>query len=205
MSWSWATLLSLQVTIIRKMPRLNGTLKIAKNILSQLLHLHRLLRIRAVHLFLLRQPQIVQRIKTRNNIASQPHAPRPVSLLLQARGGRELLDARNVRVGHVVKQHVKSVAQLAAYSQILDDGVGGVGVGGDGGQLEVLDEFGQAHSLADAAKVLLDAIEDVDGGLRVVGAVEVPGEEAREVLDCAEGLVAADCCDALEGVDACIE
>ena len=43
-----------------------------------------------------------------------------------------------------------------------------------------------------AAEVLLDAIEDVDGGLRVVGAVEVPGEEAREVLDCAEGFVAAD-------------
>jgi hypothetical protein len=193
MSWSWAMLLSLQVTIISKMPRLNGTLKIAKNILGQLLHLHRLLRIRAVHLFLLRQPQIVQRIQTRNNIASQPHAPRPVSLLLQARGGRELLDARNVRVGHVVEQHVESVAQLATYSQILNDGVGGVGVGGDGGQLEVLDEFGQAHSLADAAEVLLDAIEDVDGGLRVVGAVEVPGEEAREVLDCAEGLVAADC------------
>lgn len=27
----------------------------------------------------------------------------------------------------------------------------------------------------------------------MVGAEEVPGEEAREVLDCAEGLVAADC------------
>jgi hypothetical protein len=57
----------------------------------------------------------------------------------------------------------------------------------------VLDELCQAHGLADAAEVLLDAIEDVDGGLRVVGAVEVPREEAREVLDCAEGLVAADC------------
>ena len=56
----------------------------------------------------------------------------------------------------------------------------------------MLDELCQAHGLAHGAEVLLDAIEDVDGGLRVVGAVEIPGEEAREVLDCAEGLVAAD-------------
>ena len=83
-------------------------------------------------------------------------------------------------------------SELAADGQVLDDGVGGVSVGGDGGEFEVLDELCQAHGLAHAAEVLLDAIEDVDGGLRVVGAVEVPGEEAREVLDCAEGLVAAD-------------
>ena len=56
----------------------------------------------------------------------------------------------------------------------------------------MLDELCQAHGLAHGAEVLLDAIEDVDGGLRVVGAEGVPGEEAREVLDCAEGLVAAD-------------
>lgn len=163
------------------------------NILGQLLHLHRLLRIRAIPLLLLRQPQIVQRIQPRDNIASQPDAPSPVSLLLQARGGGELLDARHVGVGHVVEEHVEGVAELAADGQVLDDGVGGVGVRGDGGELEVLDELCQAHGLADAAEVLLDAIEDVDGGLRVVGAVEVPREEAREVLDCAEGLVAADC------------
>jgi hypothetical protein len=180
------------IAIISGLPRLNGTLK-RNNILGQLLHLHRFLRIGTILLFLLRQPQVVQRIQTRNNIASQSDAPRPVGSLLQARGGREFLDARNIRVGHVVEQHVESVAELATYGQVLDDGVGGVGVGGDGGEFEVLDELCQAHGLAHATEVLLDAIEDVDGGLRVVGAVEVPGEEAREVLDCAEGLVAADC------------
>ena len=179
------------ITVISMPPRLNGAPK-CNNILGQLLHLHRLLRIRTILLLLRCQPQVVQRVQTRNNIASQPHAPSPVSLLLQARGGRELLDACHVRVGHVVEQHVESVAELAADGQVLDDGVGGVGVGGDGGEFEVLDELCQAHGLAHAAEVLLDAIEDVDGGLRVVGAVEVPGEEAREVLDCAEGLVAAD-------------
>lgn len=56
----------------------------------------------------------------------------------------------------------------------------------------MLDELCQAHGFAHAAEVLLDAIEGVDGGLRVVGAVGVPGEEAGEVLDCAEGFVAAD-------------
>ena len=33
----------------------------------------------------------------------------------------------------------------------------------------------------------------LDGGEGVVGAVEVPGVEAGEVLDCAENFVAADC------------
>lgn len=68
----------------------------------------------------------------------------------------------------------------------------------------MLDELCQAHGFAHGAEVLLDAIEDVDGGLRVVGAVGVPGQEAREVLDCAEGLVAADWVVLLGGV-CCIQ
>jgi hypothetical protein len=60
----------------------------------------------------------------------------------------------------------------------------------------VLDEFCQAHGFAHGAEVLFHIVEGVDGGLRVVGAQRVPGQEAREVLDCAEGFVAAD----LEGL-----
>jgi hypothetical protein len=60
----------------------------------------------------------------------------------------------------------------------------------------VLDEFCEAHGFAHGAEVLFHIAEGVDGGLRVVCAQRVPGQEAREVLDCAEGFVAAD----LEGV-----
>lgn len=40
--------------------------------------------------------------------------------------------------------------------------------------------------------MLLDGFEGGDGGLWVVGAVEVPGVEAGEVLEGAEDFVAAD-------------
>lgn len=55
----------------------------------------------------------------------------------------------------------------------------------------MLDELCQAHGLAHAAEVFLEPIEDFDGLLAVVRAEEVPGQEAREILDRAEGLVAA--------------
>lgn len=41
--------------------------------------------------------------------------------------------------------------------------------------------------------MLLDGLGDGDGRGGVVGAVQVPGEEAGEVLEGAESLVAADC------------
>jgi hypothetical protein len=162
------------------------------NILSQLLHLHRLLRIRTALLPLLRNPQIVQRIHACHNITRQPHRPRPISLLLQPGRRLKLPDPRHIRVRQIVQQHVESVSELATYGQVLDDWVRGFGVGCYGGELEVLDEFCQAHGFAHGAEVLFHAIEGVDGALRVVGAQRVPGQEAGEVLDCAEGFVAAD-------------
>jgi len=56
----------------------------------------------------------------------------------------------------------------------------------------VLDEFPDAERFADQAEVGLQFAEEVDAGLGVVCAEQVPGEEAREVLYCAEGFVAAD-------------
>lgn len=56
----------------------------------------------------------------------------------------------------------------------------------------MLDELAETHRFASAPKALLDGIEGRDGGRWVVGAVEVPREKAREVLDRSEGLVAAD-------------
>jgi hypothetical protein len=56
----------------------------------------------------------------------------------------------------------------------------------------VLDEFAHAQQLARGAELLLGRFEGGDGGLGAVGAVQVPGEEAREVLQRAQDLVAAD-------------
>lgn len=57
----------------------------------------------------------------------------------------------------------------------------------------MFDELAQAHGFAGLAEGFLDGIVAGDGRGGVVGAVEVPGEEAGEVLNGSEGLVAADC------------
>lgn len=56
----------------------------------------------------------------------------------------------------------------------------------------MLDVLAEAQALAREPEVLLDGVEGRDGALRGVGAVEVPGVEAGEVLERAEELVAAD-------------
>lgn len=56
----------------------------------------------------------------------------------------------------------------------------------------MLDVLADAHELAREAELLLEGLEGRDGRGQRVGAVQVPGVEAREVLDCAEELVAAD-------------
>jgi hypothetical protein len=57
----------------------------------------------------------------------------------------------------------------------------------------MLEEFADTHDLARRAELFLHGIVRVDCGLWLVRSVEVPCVEAREVLDCAEELVAADC------------
>lgn len=81
---------------------------------------------------------------------------------------------------------------MSSNGEIFEDRVEGLGVGSDGSGLEVLDELPEAEGFASGAKRLFDLFDLVDGSLGVVGAVEVPSEEAGEVLDCAESLVAAD-------------
>lgn len=56
----------------------------------------------------------------------------------------------------------------------------------------MLSELADAQNLAGRAELLLNCVVGVDGGLGLVGAVEVPGVEAGEVLECAEELVTAD-------------
>lgn len=57
----------------------------------------------------------------------------------------------------------------------------------------MLDVLADTQAFACEAELLLDGFEGRDQALGVVGAVEVPGVEAGEVLQGAEEFVAADC------------
>ena len=57
----------------------------------------------------------------------------------------------------------------------------------------MLNEFANAQDLADEAQLLLQGLKGVYRTLGVIGPIEVPCVEAGEVLDQAEGFVAADC------------
>lgn len=57
----------------------------------------------------------------------------------------------------------------------------------------MLDELADTQDLARGAELLLDGVEGFDGGLGTVGAEEVPGVEAGEVLEGTEDFVTTDC------------
>jgi hypothetical protein len=59
-------------------------------------------------------------------------------------------------------------------------------------RLEVLDKLSEPHHFSHEGEVLLDRLIRGDGRRGIVGSVQVPGVEAREVLERAEELVAAD-------------
>ena len=56
----------------------------------------------------------------------------------------------------------------------------------------MLDVLAKAQAFAREAELLLDGVKGRDEPLGLVRAVEVPGVEAGEVLECAEEFVAAD-------------
>lgn len=56
----------------------------------------------------------------------------------------------------------------------------------------MLNILADSEAFPDAGKVLLDAFEQCDSCCGVVCAIGVPCEEAREVLDCPQRLIAAD-------------
>lgn len=162
------------------------------NILLNLLRLNNTLTLLPINgLLLLLQP--VQRISTSHSTAHQTSQPRSISTLLQTLDTGQLAVPDGIDHGHHIQRQVSGVAELATDGEVAQDGVdGGLVVEGDGGGLEVLGELADAQDLAGRAELLLDCVVGVDGGLGFVGAVEVPGVEAGEVLDCAEELVAAD-------------
>ena len=100
-------------------------------------------------------------------------------------------DLHGVEDGGGVEGEVAGVAELAADGGVAEDGVHGLGVGGGGGGLEVLNILADAEELAGEAELGLEGGEGGGGAAGRVGAEEVPGVEAGEVLDRAEELVAA--------------
>lgn len=165
-----------------------------QNSLLHLLDLDRLLP--GLRLFGRLELHGIQPVNAVHDGEQQAHHPRLVRLPLELLHRRAGPDPRRVQIGQGVQAHVEGVTELPADGAEADDGVHGCGVGGGGGGAEVLDELTQAHGLAHAAHVLLQLLEEVDARLRVIGPVEVPCQEARQVLDRAEDLVATDCANA---------
>lgn len=64
----------------------------------------------------------------------------------------------------------------------------------------MFDEFAKPQDFAGGAELFFQGVPRRDRGCWVVGAEEIPGVEAGEVLDCAEGFVSAD----LSLLDFCI-
>jgi hypothetical protein len=103
-----------------------------------------------------------------------------------------LLSPRYTYHGRIIQQHICCIPQLTANRRISQHRIHPLCIAGHGRSLEVLDELADAHQLAREAELLLGRLEGRDAGLGMVCAVEVPGEEAREVLEGAEDFVAAD-------------
>lgn len=94
--------------------------------------------------------------------------------------------------GSIIQQHISRVSQLATDRRIPQHRIDTLCIAGHRRSLEVLDELADAHQFTRKAELLLGRFEGRDAGLRMVCTVEVPGEEAREVLEGAKDFVAAD-------------
>lgn len=137
--------------------------------------------------------QLIQRVQLGRDAEYQAHGPEPVPVGLDGLGLVPLLDAGGVGQRGRVKGQVAGVANLLADARVAQEGVDGLGVvGGLDSGLEVLDVLADAEDLARQAELLLGDVPGGDLGLGGIGAQEVPGVEAGEVLDGAEELVAAD-------------
>ncbi len=74
----------------------------------------------------------------------------------------------------MIQRHVSRIPQLPSDRAEPQHLVAALCVSSHGGGLEVLDGLADAQDLACQAELLLHRIVGCDGGLRVVGAVEVP-------------------------------
>lgn len=92
----------------------------------------------------------------------------------------------------VIAKHVKGIAKLSPDCREPQHGIHALRIACDSRSAKVLDKLAHAHQLASRAECLLGGLKGRDTGLRAVGTVQVPGEEAGEILQCAQYFVAAD-------------
>ena len=81
-----------------------------------------------------------------------------------------------------IQTQIHPVPQLPAHSTVLEDRVPALDVRGHCGCLEVLHVLAQPHGLARQRELFLDRLIGRDHPVWVVGPVQVPGVEPREVL-----------------------
>lgn len=168
----------------------------AKNILLNLLSLDNTLALLAVD-GARAHAQAAQRVYASNEAAQQAREPGAGSILREGLGVRQLPDTAGVEVLEHVDRQVSGVTKLATNGQVLEHRVGLAGArrrcGGNGGGLDVLDVFAHTQQLTRGAELLLDGGPRLDRGLGRIRPDEIPGIEAREVLDRPQNLVTADC------------
>ena len=136
--------------------------------------------------------QTVQGVRLRDNAAHEAHGPKSICLSLELLGTLPLANPQRVPERTGIERQISGVANLPANGGVPHNGVHNFGVGGDGGCADVLNVLAEAHDFTYEAELLLDGIPGGDLGVGAVGAEEVPGVEAGEVLEGAEELVAAD-------------
>jgi len=159
-------------------------------LLLNLLGLDDALALLAVNRLLLLM-ESVESVDTGDGTAQQTSTPGAVGVLLDLLDRLQLAIADSIDNSHSVEGQVASIAELTTDCEITQNRVdGALVVKSDGGSLEVLGEFADTHNLTRCAELLLDRIVGVNSRLRAVGAVQVPGVEAGEVLEGTEKLIA---------------
>jgi hypothetical protein len=92
----------------------------------------------------------------------------------------------------IIGEQIARIPELPPHGRVPQHGIHALRIARDGRRLEVLHELAHAHQLTREAELLLCRLEGRDRRGGVVRAVQVPCQEAREVLEGSEGLVAAD-------------
>jgi hypothetical protein len=74
----------------------------------------------------------------------------------------------------IIKNHIPRISQLSPNRRKPKHRIHALRIARDRRRLEVLHKLAHAHQLARQPELLLGRLEGRDGGLRVVGAVQVP-------------------------------
>jgi hypothetical protein len=83
---------------------------------------------------------------------------------------------------NIIQKHIRRISELPSDRRTPQHGVHALRIARDGRSAEMLDKLADAHPFARGAELLFRGFKGRDGGRGAVRAVEVPREEAGEVL-----------------------